>query len=167
MIRHNYKSVKSQHGIVLITGLVFLLVLTLLGVVGASNSAMNLQMAGALQDKNNSFHVGEAALQAVLWLENSGVVGDELKPLSRDAENANPYEGLSGAADPLSHVEEHTAIQTVVSFVETRGCQRSEQVTGELKCDYYTATSDTVMVSGARSVQNLGIQKEVIGSASW
>lgn len=167
MINRRVYPSNSQQGIVLVTGLVFLLILTLMGVVGASNSAINLQMAGSLQDKNNSFHVGEAALQAILWLENSAAIDDELKPLTRLASSSNPYEQLSGSADPLSHIADNTDVQTVVSFVDTRDCQRSENVTDELKCDYYTASSDTVMVSGARSIQTLGIQKEIIGSASW
>ncbi|PCJ21672.1 MAG: hypothetical protein COB04_02905 [Gammaproteobacteria bacterium] len=167
MINRKAPSSAKQQGIVLVTGLVFLLVLTLLGVMGASNSALNLQIAGSLQDKNNTFHVGEAALQAILWLENNTDIDDQSKPLKRIAADSDPYRGLAGNSDPLSHVADNTDVQTIVSFMETRDCQRTEKVTDDLKCDYYTATSDTVMVSGARSVQNMGIQKEVIGSASW
>ena len=165
--RKKISSAQKQQGLVLVTGLIFLLVLTLLSVVGSSNSALNLQIAGSIQDKKNAFHVGEAALQSVLWLENEAPIADELRPLHRDANDSNPFEGLSSSANPLQHVSSDTDVQTQISFRATRGCKRAENATSQLKCDYYQASSDTMMVSGARSVQNLGILKEVIGSASW
>ncbi len=55
-------TVKSQDGVVLITGLIFLLVLTMIGISTMGNSALTERMTQNFRDTSNAFVAAEAAL---------------------------------------------------------------------------------------------------------
>lgn len=53
----------GQRGMALITALIFLLVLTLLGITGMQSSTLEERMAGYAQDRERAFQAAEAALR--------------------------------------------------------------------------------------------------------
>lgn len=53
----------AQQGAVLVTGLIFLVVLTLLGVSAMQTSSLEEKMAGNFRDRNLAFQASEAALR--------------------------------------------------------------------------------------------------------
>ncbi len=66
---HHIAQPKQQKGAVLIFCLVFLLVLTMMGVASMESSVLEERMAGNLQDYNAAFQAAEASLQVgETWL---------------------------------------------------------------------------------------------------
>jgi len=55
----------SQRGVALVVALVFLLLLTILGVTVMNTSALEGRMAGNTQETNRAFHAAESALENV------------------------------------------------------------------------------------------------------
>ncbi len=56
------KNKKIQQGVVLITGLIFLLVLTIIGISSMGNTAMSERMTQNFRDASTAFQAAEAAL---------------------------------------------------------------------------------------------------------
>lgn len=56
-------NLKNERGMVLVTSLALLLILTLLGIASLQTTTLEERMAGSIADKNNSFQVSEAALR--------------------------------------------------------------------------------------------------------
>lgn len=62
-----------QHGAVLVFCLVFLAILTLMGVSGMESTILEERMSGNMQDHNTAFQAAESALKvAEAWLAASG-----------------------------------------------------------------------------------------------
>jgi type IV pilus assembly protein PilX len=65
---HRYPSVTSlpghQRGMALIVSLIFLLLMTLIGISSMQNASLQEKMAGGVKFRNESFQVAEAALRA-------------------------------------------------------------------------------------------------------
>ncbi len=62
--------IKNQRGVVLITGLIFLLVLTIIGISTMGNSALTERMTQNFRDTSNAFVAAEAALaDGESWLK--------------------------------------------------------------------------------------------------
>lgn len=59
----SYTRVKPQQGFSLVVALIFLLVLTVLGVAGMRGTVMEEKMAGNLRNRNLAFQTAEAALR--------------------------------------------------------------------------------------------------------
>ncbi|MBK1719526.1 pilus assembly PilX family protein [Thiocystis violacea] len=57
-------SIQKQAGVVLVIGLVFLMMMTIVGVTAIQSSTMQEKMAGNVSDRNLVFQNAEAALQA-------------------------------------------------------------------------------------------------------
>ena len=55
---------KDQRGVVLIVSLIFLLVLTLIGVTASQSTILQERMAGNVKDRNMALQASEAALRA-------------------------------------------------------------------------------------------------------
>lgn len=64
-MRNQEISMTNQKGVVLITGLVFLVMMTILGVTAMQNTVLEERMAGNLRDENLAFQAAEAALRKV------------------------------------------------------------------------------------------------------
>ncbi len=63
----------QERGAVLIVALVFLLIMTLIGVFAMRGTIMEERMAGNLRDRNLAFEAGETALRDVeRWLDDQG-----------------------------------------------------------------------------------------------
>ena len=56
-------SARSQHGMALLVSLVFLLLLTLIGISSMQNATLQEKMAGSVTLRNQSFQTAEAALR--------------------------------------------------------------------------------------------------------
>ncbi|SDH73513.1 PilX N-terminal domain-containing pilus assembly protein [Nitrosomonas sp. Nm132] len=70
MITHEIKPGSRQRGVVLMTGLIFLVMMTLLGVTAMQTTMLEEKMAGNLRDENLAFQAAEAALrEGELFLE--------------------------------------------------------------------------------------------------
>lgn len=54
---------RRQHGVVLVTGLIFLVILTLIGVTALTNTMMEERMAGNTRDQEVAFEAAEAAVR--------------------------------------------------------------------------------------------------------
>ncbi|MGV6397566.1 pilus assembly PilX family protein [Pseudomonas caspiana] len=63
MSTHRRSLPSSQKGMVLVVSLIFLLLLTLLGVSAMQNATMQEKMAGSVMVRNQSFQFAEAALR--------------------------------------------------------------------------------------------------------
>jgi hypothetical protein len=72
------KNPARQSGVVLVTGLLFLLVVTIIAVTAANNSTLGLKMSASMQDSYRSFQSAEAGLYAALGLAGTA-------PLRRSA----------------------------------------------------------------------------------
>lgn len=57
------KAMKHQRGATLIVGMIFLVALTLLGVVAMKNTLLQERMAGGMRDRSLAFQAAEAALR--------------------------------------------------------------------------------------------------------
>lgn len=65
----------SQKGVALVMSMVFLLILTLIGVTAMNTSALEERMAGNMVDKNYALQAAESALLAgEQWIINQGVL---------------------------------------------------------------------------------------------
>ncbi len=75
----------SQKGVALVMSMVFLLILTLIGVAAMSTSALEERMAGNMVDKNYALQAAESALLAgELWIINQGVLPGFSPPQPND-----------------------------------------------------------------------------------
>ena len=66
----------NQHGAVLVTALVFLVILTLLGITSMSTNTLEERMAGNSQDINRAFQAAESGLSAAFYDGVQGRQGD-------------------------------------------------------------------------------------------
>lgn len=84
---------KKEQGVALIVALVLLLVITLLGVSGVQNVALEEKMAAATFDRNLAFQAAEAALrvgEAVAEAQSKTVPPNSGFPSYTDADNTCP-----------------------------------------------------------------------------
>ncbi len=67
------KNFNKQHGVVLITGLIFLLVLTIIGISSMGNTALSERMTQNFRDASTAFQAAEAALgDGESWVATQG-----------------------------------------------------------------------------------------------
>lgn len=93
---HGNRSPAAQHGIVLITALVFLLLLTMLATGSMRDTTLQERMAGNLRDRSLALQAAEAALrEAETWLLGPGGAL-QAAALSATLESAHDWDG----ADP-------------------------------------------------------------------
>jgi len=84
---------KAQRGVALVVALLFLLVVTVISVIAASNSTIGLKMSANLQDSYASFQSAEAGIIAVLSL--AGTAND---PFDGD-DTPDPFAAFDPAVD--------------------------------------------------------------------
>lgn len=157
---------KKQQGIVLVTGLIFLLILTMIGLTGAENSVFELNMAANVEDEKVAFYGASAGLDSILFLEQSDVASVN-KPLQTqsgmDAEY-NPFIYLpSGTEAPLETLGIDSVV-TVVAELKAMNitCPRTEASTSNVFCDQYSVGSLYEDIQSGRSQQYQGYLKQVI-----
>ncbi|MDG2046505.1 MAG: PilX N-terminal domain-containing pilus assembly protein [Halioglobus sp.] len=171
------KAVKSpvrESGVVLVVGLLFLLVVTIIAVTAANNSTLGLKMSASMQDSYRSFQAAEAGLYAAL-----GLAGTAQDPFRRQDIIEEPFQGLSGLDGGVNHPLRNQAadpssvpVDVDVLLVATaRACPRPPAARGGssvsvFDCDYYRIQSEHVEPGRARTQVQLGVVKMVIGRSS-
>ena len=155
-----------QGGVALATALLFLLVVTVLAVTAANNSALGLKMSASMQDSYRSFQSAEAGVYAAL-----GLAGGNKDPFRRQSVVDEPFDGV--ANHPLRNQASDPAdanIDVDVFLISAqRACPRSPSgrggsSAGRMACDYYRIESEHEAPGKARTRVELGVVKTVIGS---
>jgi len=158
---------RDQQGIVLVTGLIFLLILTLVGLLGTENSVFELNMAANVEDEKVAFYGASAGLDSVLFLEQDAAVSSTNKPLQTHQglnTGYDPY-GLL-AADVASPLESLGVAASVAVSAELKGlnasCPRTEATTSSVFCDKYSVQAKFDDPNIGTSEQYQGYLKQVI-----
>ncbi|MBK1647901.1 pilus assembly PilX family protein [Rhabdochromatium marinum] len=129
--------VHHQQGMVLVIGLIFLLLMTVIGVTSIQTTTLDERMAGNLRDKNIAFQAAEAALrEGEGWLEENGYKEDfdeEKYDLSRDL--AEQWDGVDPEpigshdqfsdqlyADPVYHIGKPNKSQKYKGDIDSGIC---------------------------------------------
>lgn len=164
-MRASVEEVGTSQGMALVTSLLFLLVITVISVVAANNSAMSLKMSANMQDAYRSFQQAEAGVNGAL-----GLVGTPQDPFTRDDVVAEPFADVTN--HPLRNLGEDpdTLVDVDVYLVAIdRACPRSSVGSGGtsvgiLDCDYYRIESEHDDAGHARTRVEMGVVKTVLGS---
>lgn len=156
------KDLSRQRGVALVVALLFLLVVTVISVIAASNSTQGLRMAANMQDSAASFQAAEAGVIATLALANTAqdpFEGEDVEaPFAAfDPAVDHPLRNLYGGA---------SAIDVDVFLSESRlPCPRGAagSSVGLLECDYYRVASEHEIAGKARTRVQIGVVKTTIG----
>ena len=147
-----------QSGVVLVTGLLFLLVVTIIAVTAANNSTLGLKMSASMQDSYRSFQSAEAGIDAVLGL---GVT--PLNPFEKRIDTADPLQGLTDFEGSMNHPFRNQAadpstvpIDVDVGFRRTGRCRLADY-SDLFNCNYYRIKSEHVEPGRARTQIQLGV----------
>jgi type IV pilus assembly protein PilX len=112
-LRDEVSVASSQRGIVLVTGLIFLVILTLLGITALQSTILEEKMAGNLRDETLAFQAAEAALRSgeyfleqVTIQEFNGENGLYYHACSNEAEGEDINESFlcSSTPDPIAEM---------------------------------------------------------------
>ena len=151
----------QQEGMALVVSLLFLLILTVISVVAATNSRSALKMSLNAQDGLQSFQAAEAGVYAAL--ATAGTAADVFLGISTDdvfgelTEEESPLGSLGSGADAVT--------TDVILTVEATACPRRADGSsvGLFDCDYYRIESEHDMERRARTKINVGVVKTIIG----
>lgn len=137
MIR-NYSN-GSERGVALVVSLIFLLVITIMSVVAATNSKQGLTMTSNLQDSYDSFQAAEAGVMAAIATAGTGSATDKFT--GNEVED-NIFDDFADDEGPLGHLTDGSTMVTVDIFLTNYDgpCPRSRSVpnsVNEFSCDYY------------------------------
>jgi len=164
-----------QEGMTLVMALLFLLILTMLSIFAASNSSLELKMAGNMQDSYSSFQSAEAGAIATMAL--SGTTIDPFVSLSANATDfidgnhsylEDPFINWVDSAEdhPLNGVSGTPAALEVSLRLTTKAsiCPRAiaGYSTDLLNCDYYDIASKHSEAHKASTEVHLGVVKAFI-----
>lgn len=157
---------RRQRGVALVVSLLFLLVVTLITVVAATNGARSFKMATNMQDLAASFQAAEAGAYAAMGM--AGLAND---PYQR-VDNAAPFAGMALDSDhPLRNLANPGAVDVDVSVTALdRPCPRSRNAAaghsvGLYDCEYYRVESVHDDPQRSRTQIEVGVVKTVIGSS--
>lgn len=155
----------QQRGVALVVSLLFLLVVTLISVVAATNSSRSYKMATNMQDMAASFQAAEAGAYATL-----GLVDTANDPYQR-VNNMDPFAGIAAGTNPLRNLPDPNAVNVDVFVVALdRPCPRSQNAAsgssvGVFDCEYYRVESAHNQQERSRTQVQVGVVKTVIGSS--
>lgn len=167
----NISPYRSQSGIALATALLFLLVVTIIAITAANNSALGLKMSSNMQDSYRSFQAAEAGIYGTLALAGSGAATE---PFDRRTSPRDPFAGLTTthplrniADDPNDPTTSNVEVDISLMGID-RTCPRPPSSTGGssigvFDCDYYQIRSEHEQAGRARTQVELGVVKTVIG----
>ena len=158
------KNPARQSGVVLVTGLLFLLVVTIIAVTAANNSTLGLKMSASMQDSYRSFQSAEAGLYAVL-----GLAGTAQDPFRRQDVVAEPFQEVTNhpLRNQVGYPNDLSVDVDVFLISADRACKRpptssSGSSVSVFDCDYYRIVSEHAEPGRARTKVQLGIVKTVI-----
>ena len=103
-----HDAIRQQQGVALVVALLFLLVVTVISVIAASNSALGLKMSANMQDASESFQSAEAGIIATLSLAgtaNDPFDGDGSQDIFR-ATDGSKYWVCDDADNPLGNLND-------------------------------------------------------------
>jgi len=176
----------KQQGVTLVVAILFLLILTIISVFAATNSSLELKMAGNMQDSYASFQAAEAGTIATLALASNPTT-DPFDGLSTDTPDATHVDcddnGIQEATDgfdvfvswadtatdhPLKNALGSPSAMTVCKTLTAANtvCPRTGFSADLLACDHYDIRSGQSEVQKTRTKVHLGVVKTFIGSAS-
>ena len=145
-----------QSGVVLVTGLLFLLVVTIIAVTAANNSALGLKMSASMQDSYRSFQSAEAGIAGVL-----GLAGTNFDPFEKKIDTADPFQGLIDFEEGMNHPFRNQAadpntvpIDVDVHFTSPGSLDGFSQDVFEIR--YYRIKSEHVEPGRARTQIQVG-----------
>ncbi len=159
--------ISTHHrGLALVVSLLFLLIVTVISLIAASNSSMGLKMSNNMADASTSFQSAEAGVIAVLALAK-----DPANNPFKGIDNLEPFTAFDPATDhPLRNINDGTDSVDVDVFVTSAAtsCPRSEEGTGVgvFDCDYYRVESEHEVLRKARTKVNLGVVHTLIGGTN-
>jgi len=170
---------RTQQGVTLVVAILFLLILTILSVFAATNSTLELKMAGNMQDSYTSFQSAEAGAIGTLALSDTAAdpfdglsTEDPVHPNDTDTEPGwDPFVGWADGANdhPLRGVSGTPAAIDVTLNLTTSAtaCPRSVAgfSTDLLACDHYDIESVHAEAQKATTEVHLGAVKTIIGKA--
>lgn len=170
-MKNSIKNLKKQSGIALVTGLLFLLVVTIIAVTAANNSTLALKMSASMQDSYRSFQAAEAGVYAALGL--AGTAQDPFHPQNYSLDDPvvrEPFESIV-SNHPLRNQAAYSSDVhdvDVVLIATERDCPRPSTARGGssvavFDCDYYRVESEHVEDGRAKTQMELGVIKTVIG----
>jgi len=153
-----------QRGVALVVALLFLLVVTVISVIAASNSALGLKMSANMADSYDSFQSAEAGIVAALALAETAN-----DPFDGD-DTPDPFAAFNNANHPLRALNDGSAAVDVDIFITNAAtaCPRSAtgSSVGLFDCDFYRIASEHEVAKKARTRVDLGVVKTIIGGGT-
>ncbi len=151
-----------QSGVALVTGLLFLLVVTIVAVTAANNSVLGLKMSASMQDSYRSFQSAEAGVYAALGLAGTDAGTDLFRPgqdvvaVAFPKDTNHPLRNQVGYPNDLS-------VDVDVFLLSTENiCTRTAMSEKVVSCSYYRIVSEHAEPGRARTQVQLGVVKTVI-----
>ena len=155
-----------QQGVALVVALLFLLVVTVISVIAASNSSISLKMSANLADAYASFQSAEAGVIAVLSLAGTAddpFDGDDTPdPFSAFDPNEHPLSGLSDGARSVG-------AEVILTTAATTCPPESAETASSARlydCEFYRIDAEHAVPREARTKLELGVIKKIIGTDS-
>jgi len=165
-MRNVQTKIAGQSGVALVTALLFLLVVTVIAVTAANNSAVGLKMSANMQDAYRSFQSAESGVYAAL-----GLAGGPQDPFQRQDVVEEPFQGVTDhpfrnqAEDPNEvPVDVDVFLISIQRACPRPPSSRGGSSEGAFDCDYYRIESEHDAPGQARTRVELGVVKTVIGS---
>ena len=107
------RNARRQRGAALLTGLIFMVILTLLGITAARMAGLEERMSGNMRDRSLAMQAAERALRdAEQDIKNSGRVSG-LTNFVADCTNGLCYNGIAGYGTPIWTTVSMTAAPSV------------------------------------------------------
>jgi type IV pilus assembly protein PilX len=157
---------KPQQGVALVVALLFLLVVTIISVIAASNSSISLKMSANLADNYSSFQAAEAGIIAVLSL--AGTTND---PFDGD-DTADPFAAFGSSDHPLRDLSDGEDSVDADVFLTTAAttCPTENAATASsaplYDCEFYRVDAEHEVPKEARTKVELGVVKKIIGAGA-
>jgi len=151
----------GQRGVALVVSLVFLLVITIISVVAATNSKVGLTMTSNMQDAYESFQAAEAGVLAAIATSGTAddvFVGGDIEP--------DVFDHLGDTEGPLGHLNDGST-KVEVDVLRTRfegSCPRVLEgfSVDKISCDYYRIDAEHLVERKAFTRVSQGVIRTTI-----
>lgn len=117
IVRRHPPAPRRERGFILATGMLFLVVLTLLGLTLFRSSGLMERMSANTRDKQRSFESAEAALVYAEWWLSTGHGGSGVP--CAGVQNANVITNITVCSNPLANFTDFTTTQWPIRFEYT------------------------------------------------
>lgn len=151
----------GERGVALVASLIFLLIITVMSVVAATNSKQGLSMASNLQDGYDSFQAAEAGVMAAI-----GAAGTANDVFTQQTELKDVFSTLPAENHPLKHINDG-ASTVPVDVIMTRakaGCPRKLATGDGFFCDYYRVDARHHVPRKATTDVSQGVVRAILPS---